>query len=125
MEWGILAVDGSEGWIAAAVVGVFGVITAWLTARHGEKSDKIQQEQAEVASLIKGYTDQIAAYTGIVTGLQSEVKRIRDQYEVDRKFWETERITWKQERKEADLERSEMLFKVGKLEAELASLRKA
>lgn len=116
--------SGVNGWIGGVIVAFFGVVTAWLTTRRGEKSDKIQQEQAEVASLIKGYTDQIAAYTGIVTGLQAEVSRLREQYEADRAIWDADRHAWKAERQAAEEERSNLLLKVGKLEAELADLKK-
>lgn len=72
---------------------VSGIVMGFLAARRSEKADKVQGQQNEITSLIQGYTNQIAAYSDIVTSLQSEVTRLHTQFDLDRKEWEDDKKT--------------------------------
>lgn len=79
------------GTLAPIITALTGLGTGFFAARRSEKADKVQAAQGEIAQLIQGYTNQISAYSSIVESLQSEVARLRTQFDDDRKDWEDEK----------------------------------
>jgi predicted nuclease with TOPRIM domain len=96
----VLAQEGGNvdfGDLIPVLTALTGITTGFFAARRGEKTDKLQNDQAEITSLIQGYTNQIAAYSGIVESLQQEVLRMRTQFDQDRSVWNEEKDAFNSE----------------------------
>lgn len=104
--------------LAPLLTAVSGAFTGFYAAKRTEKADRIHTEQTELSALMQGYTNQIAAYSGIVDTLQQEVLRLRTQFDLERASWETEK-------KEAARQRAALQEKVGALEQEVTRLKRS